>query len=251
MSPDRGGRPLSGTATAGGARLDRIGVAHGGERPGCAGVFAHERGTAGAGARSDCVAALHQGVYSGARSAPRRVPRMSRSGGYDDERLPLSRTPPVAEDVRRELEFHLEQRVAELMRSGVPREEGPGSRAHRSVTARASRRNAGRSSAAAGLRGGAPSGWARCGRISWSTPGAAQEPGLTRPVLTLALRHRGHRGDVQHRGTALLLRSAALCGARPAGGDRGAARGAAAACRANLLDLEARARSFSAMTYGA
>jgi len=42
---------------------------------------------------------------------------------YDDERLPLSRTPPVAEDVRRELEFHLEQRIAELMGSGMSREE--------------------------------------------------------------------------------------------------------------------------------
>ena len=45
------------------------------------------------------------------------------SRGYDDERLPLSKTPPVAEDVRRELEFHLEQRIAELMREGMPREQ--------------------------------------------------------------------------------------------------------------------------------
>ena len=41
---------------------------------------------------------------------------------HDDE-LPLSRTPPVAEDVRRELEFHLAERVAELMRTGMPRDE--------------------------------------------------------------------------------------------------------------------------------
>ena len=41
---------------------------------------------------------------------------------YDDERLPLSKTPRVAEDVRRELAFHLEQRVAELMRDGMPRD---------------------------------------------------------------------------------------------------------------------------------
>lgn len=45
------------------------------------------------------------------------------SKGYDDERLPMSKTPPVAEDVRRELEFHLEQRIAELMRGGMPREQ--------------------------------------------------------------------------------------------------------------------------------
>ncbi|HEV8612626.1 MAG TPA: ABC transporter permease [Gemmatimonadales bacterium] len=45
------------------------------------------------------------------------------SRGYDDERLPLSKTPPVAEDVRRELEFHLEQRIAELMRTGIPRDQ--------------------------------------------------------------------------------------------------------------------------------
>ncbi len=41
----------------------------------------------------------------------------------DDERLPLSRTPPVAEDVRRELAFHFEQRIAELMQRGIPREQ--------------------------------------------------------------------------------------------------------------------------------
>ena len=42
---------------------------------------------------------------------------------YDDERLPLSRTPPVAEDVQRELTFHLDQRIAELMAQGLGREE--------------------------------------------------------------------------------------------------------------------------------
>ena len=41
----------------------------------------------------------------------------------DDERLPLSRTPPVAEDVRREVAFHLEQRIAELIQRGIPREQ--------------------------------------------------------------------------------------------------------------------------------
>ena len=41
---------------------------------------------------------------------------------FDDERLPLSRTRPVAEDVRRELEFHLEQRIAELTGQGMSRE---------------------------------------------------------------------------------------------------------------------------------
>lgn len=41
---------------------------------------------------------------------------------FDDERLPLSRTRPVADDVRRELEFHLEQRIAELMERGMTRE---------------------------------------------------------------------------------------------------------------------------------
>lgn len=45
------------------------------------------------------------------------------SRGYDDERLPLSKTPPVADDVRRELEFHLEQRIAELMQGGLSREQ--------------------------------------------------------------------------------------------------------------------------------
>ena len=42
---------------------------------------------------------------------------------YDDERLPLSKTPKVADDVRRELAFHLEQRVAELMQQGLSRED--------------------------------------------------------------------------------------------------------------------------------
>ena len=41
---------------------------------------------------------------------------------FDDERLPLSRTRPVSEDVRCELEFHLEQRIAELMGQGMSRE---------------------------------------------------------------------------------------------------------------------------------
>ena len=41
---------------------------------------------------------------------------------FDDESLPLSRTRPVSEDVRRELEFHLEQRIAELMGRGMTRE---------------------------------------------------------------------------------------------------------------------------------
>ena len=41
----------------------------------------------------------------------------------EDERLPLSRTPPVADDVHRELAFHLEQRIAELMESGLSRDE--------------------------------------------------------------------------------------------------------------------------------
>jgi len=45
------------------------------------------------------------------------------SRDYDDEQLPLSRTRPVAEDVRRELEFHLEQRTTELIRTGMPRED--------------------------------------------------------------------------------------------------------------------------------
>jgi predicted permease len=45
------------------------------------------------------------------------------SRGYDDERLPLSKTPPVADDVRRELEFHVAQRIAELMQSGLSREQ--------------------------------------------------------------------------------------------------------------------------------
>lgn len=42
---------------------------------------------------------------------------------YDDERLPLSKTPPVSEDVRRELAFHLEQRISELLRQGLTREQ--------------------------------------------------------------------------------------------------------------------------------
>ena len=40
-----------------------------------------------------------------------------------DEDLPLSRVPPVDEDVRRELEFHLEQRTAELVARGMPPEQ--------------------------------------------------------------------------------------------------------------------------------
>ena len=40
---------------------------------------------------------------------------------FDDDRLPLSRTRPVADDVQRELAFHLEQRIAELMTQGMTR----------------------------------------------------------------------------------------------------------------------------------
>ena len=40
-----------------------------------------------------------------------------------DEDLPMSKVPPVAEDVRRELEFHLEQRVSDLMGRGMSREQ--------------------------------------------------------------------------------------------------------------------------------
>jgi putative ABC transport system permease protein len=41
----------------------------------------------------------------------------------DEDSLPLSKVPPVAEDVRRELEFHMEQRVAELVARGMSREQ--------------------------------------------------------------------------------------------------------------------------------
>jgi predicted permease len=41
----------------------------------------------------------------------------------DEDSLPLSKVPPVAEDVRRELEFHLEERVAELVARGMSREQ--------------------------------------------------------------------------------------------------------------------------------
>ena len=41
----------------------------------------------------------------------------------DEDSLPLSKVPPVAEDVRRELEFHLEQRVAELIARGMSPEQ--------------------------------------------------------------------------------------------------------------------------------
>ena len=37
----------------------------------------------------------------------------------DDDDLPLSKVPPVHEDVRREVEFHLEQRAAELVARGM------------------------------------------------------------------------------------------------------------------------------------
>jgi putative ABC transport system permease protein len=39
----------------------------------------------------------------------------------DEDSLPMSKVPTVAEDVRRELEFHMEQRVAELMSHGMGR----------------------------------------------------------------------------------------------------------------------------------
>ena len=41
----------------------------------------------------------------------------------DDDDLPLSRRPPVDEDVRREVEFHLESRVDDMVRRGMPREK--------------------------------------------------------------------------------------------------------------------------------
>jgi putative ABC transport system permease protein len=41
----------------------------------------------------------------------------------DEDSLPLSKVPPVAEDVRREMEFHIEQRVAELVAGGMSRDE--------------------------------------------------------------------------------------------------------------------------------
>lgn len=45
------------------------------------------------------------------------------SGGdrrYDDAALPLSRTPKVDDDVRAELDFHIDQRAAELVATGLP-----------------------------------------------------------------------------------------------------------------------------------
>ncbi|HVZ47763.1 MAG TPA: ADOP family duplicated permease [Gemmatimonadaceae bacterium] len=39
-----------------------------------------------------------------------------------DDDLPMSKRPPVDEDVRREIEFHIERRAAELVTAGVPRE---------------------------------------------------------------------------------------------------------------------------------
>jgi predicted permease len=42
---------------------------------------------------------------------------------FDDDRLPLSRARPVDEDVHRELAFHLEQRIAELVARGMARPE--------------------------------------------------------------------------------------------------------------------------------
>jgi putative ABC transport system permease protein len=41
----------------------------------------------------------------------------------DEDSLPFSKVPPVAEDVRREVEFHLEERVAELIAGGMSRDE--------------------------------------------------------------------------------------------------------------------------------
>ncbi|MFN8571407.1 MAG: ABC transporter permease [Gemmatimonadaceae bacterium] len=41
----------------------------------------------------------------------------------DEDSLPMSQVPPIAEDVRRELEFHMDQRVAELMAKGLSREQ--------------------------------------------------------------------------------------------------------------------------------
>jgi putative ABC transport system permease protein len=41
----------------------------------------------------------------------------------DDDNLPMSKVPPVAEDVRRELEFHMEHRVGELVAQGMSREQ--------------------------------------------------------------------------------------------------------------------------------
>jgi predicted permease len=40
----------------------------------------------------------------------------------DDDDLPLSRRPPVDEDVRREVEFHIQSRVEELVRGGMARD---------------------------------------------------------------------------------------------------------------------------------
>jgi putative ABC transport system permease protein len=40
----------------------------------------------------------------------------------DDDDLPMSRRPPVDEDVRREVEFHIDSRIEEMVRRGVPRD---------------------------------------------------------------------------------------------------------------------------------
>jgi predicted permease len=40
----------------------------------------------------------------------------------DDNQLPLSRTPSVDDDVRREIEFHMQERARELERAGLPKE---------------------------------------------------------------------------------------------------------------------------------
>src|SRR5688500_3611185 len=85
------------------------------------GLHAHARRTPGDACRSRDLAPVCLRLYPRARDAAPGGTRMTQR--RDEDSLPLSKVPPVAEDVRRELEFHIEQRAAELVAQGMSREQ--------------------------------------------------------------------------------------------------------------------------------
>src|SRR5688572_2209047 len=108
-------RALSRAAQARGTRLDRVELEDDGIRPRSACVSPYGRRPTRDAHRSRCLASLRRRFRPRTHHSSNRGSHMS---NRDDADLPLSRQKPVADDVRGELEFHIEQRTQELIAKG-------------------------------------------------------------------------------------------------------------------------------------